>query len=150
MNLNSHQNFGIIINQLSMIGIPLGIVNHVMLSGYNEIIHEVNHEQFYFAHYKFTEKGTPVFKFNTKNESYNSFNEFKQPRFIVLMGLDRQGNYQEDGVYEDTSSLLFKEAVRKYSKTYLADFDGKPLREQILNPTSMEDKIARLKRKHSR
>lgn len=146
MTFNNRQNVGTIINQLSMIGIPLGIVNRVMLVGYDSISHEGKH----FAKYKWTEKGTPVFKFDTTFSLYNSFNELKQPRYIVLMGLEGSGDYQEVGVYEDVNSLLFKETVSKYSKTYLADFDGKPLREQILNPTTIEDKVNRLKNRLSR
>jgi hypothetical protein len=144
--MNSRQNIGVIINQLSIIGIPKGIIDDVMFSGYDELYRSNKP----FAKYKWTEKGTPVFKFDTSFSLYNSFNDLIQPRYVVLMGLEGNGDYQEAGVYEDVNSLLFKETMSKYSKIYLADFDCKPLREQILNPTTMEAKINRLKAKLSR
>lgn len=133
-------------DQLLKIGVPADIVNHVIDLGNGNLIHETKP----FARVKFTEKGTPVFKFDTTFSLYNSFNELKQLRFVVLMGLNFRGDYIEDGIYEDLESINFKEATAKYSKTYLGDFDCVPLREQILRPTSIEDKVSRLKSKLSR
>lgn len=146
MSFNANSNIATILKQLSTIGVPLGIVNRLILQGYDAL----NHEGRQFARFKWTEKGTPVFKFNHSFEIYNSFNELKQTNYVVLMGLNHKGEYIEDGIYEDLKSLSFKENIAKYSRSYLADFDGKPLREQNLIPTSMEEKVARLKNTLSR
>jgi len=141
---NSGQCLGKILYQLSKIGIPLRIVEEVRLIDNSR---SLMYYGILFATYKWSEKDTPIFKFSSPYESYN---QLEQPKYVVLFGLDNQGNYNEVGLFEDFNGLNFKEKVQSYSKTYLADFDGKPLREQILNPTTIEDKIKRLKNKHSK
>ena len=133
-------------DQLIKIGVPADIVQRVMDRGNGDLIRETKP----FARVKFTEKGTPVFKFDKTFSLHDSFNELKQPRFVVLMGLNGRGDYVEDGVYEELESITFRDATTKYSKTYLGDFDGAPLREQVLRPTSIEDKVFRLKSRLSR
>lgn len=139
----SGQTLGKILYQLSKIGVPLRIVEEVRLTESKALIYS----GILFATYKWSEKDTPIFKFSNPYESYNNLH---QPNYIVLFGLDNQGNYNEVGLFEDVNSLNFKEKISLYPKTYLADFDGKPLREQILNPTTFEDKFKRLKNKFSK
>ena len=139
----SGQCLGKILYQLSKIGVPLNIIEEVKLTQTNAIMYN----GILFAVYKWSEQDTPIFKFSIPYENYN---QLHQPNYVVLFGLDNQGNYNEVGLFEKFNELLFKETVAKYSKTYLADFDGKPLREQILNPTTFEDKFKRLKNKFSK
>jgi hypothetical protein len=139
----SGQCLGKILYQLYKIGIPLRIVEEVRLTESKSLMYC----NILFATYKWSEKDTPIFKFSNPYESYN---QLQQPKHVVLFGLDEQGNYIEVGLFEDVNSLIFKEKVSLYSKTYIADFDGTPLREQILNPTSFEDKFKRLKSKFSK
>lgn len=140
---NSGQTPGKVLYQLEKIGVPYHVVSSVALGQNNVII--LN--SILFATFKWSEKDTPIFKFSSIYEDYANL---EQPSYKVLMGLGQDGNYKEVGVFEDVDSLHFRETVRLYSKTYLADFDGQPLREQILHPTSFQDKINRLKNKFSK
>lgn len=139
----SVQSLGKILYQLSKIGVPLRIVEEVRLSQSNTIMYG----NILFAFYKWSENNTPIFKFSSP---YDSYNKLHQPNYVILFGLDNQGNYNEVGLFENFNGLIFKEKVQGYSKTYLANFDGVPLREQILNPTTIEDKLNRLKNKFSK
>lgn len=139
----SGQCLGKILYQLSKIGVPLRIVEDIKLTQSNSVMYN----GILFAWYKWSENDTPIFKFSGPYESYN---QIQQPKYVVLISLDNQGKHNEIGLFEDFNGLNFKEKVSLYPNTYLADFNGTPLREQILNPTSFEDKFKRLKNKFSK
>ena len=129
--------------QLAQIGVPSHIVSSVIFNGENSI----TYNGILFANYKYNETDTPIFKFS---EPYAVFKQLKQPSFVVLFGLKNTGKYEEVGLFTEVNGFPFKETLSKYPKTFIADFDGVPLREQILNPTTFEDKFNRLKNKFSK
>lgn len=131
---------GKVLRQLSEIGVPIRFVSDVRFTDGNEVFYNGQ----VFCTYKYNEFDTPVFKFHPP---YESFQQLKQPYYVVLFGMMENNEYKEVGVFTDVNAIHFKEKVQSYAKTYLADFDGKPLREQVLHTTTMEDKISRLQDK---
>lgn len=155
---DSGRSVGKCLYQLSKLHIPLHIVESVVFYG-NEIINYNNKE---FAKIEWNERNEPIFLFKGEFADFNK--NIKQSKIIILMGnnpnldllpLDQQTNqilkftpeYIKVGGFTDCNGLAFKDACKRHSKFYLADIEGKPLREQVLTTTTFEDKFNRLKNK---
>ena len=138
---NAGKSLGKVLYQLSTIGVPLDTVKKVYIDNQGEL----KYEDSVFATFKWNERNVPIFIFIDNHEH---FNQLPQPKCIVLMGsIDNGETYVDAGAFTDTNCLLFTEKVYLFSKTYLADIKGNPLREQVLVTSTLSDKISRLKNK---